>query len=80
MSYRLIDTTYTCRPLIRAIPTLYLRTFIQAEGFGSDLALLHQRLAKMERHALGKSQPAMPPSKAVEGEKSRGVEAKVGAA
>ena len=32
----------------------------------------------MERHALGKSQPAMPPSKAVEaGEKARGVEAKV---
>ena len=52
---------------------------MQAEGFGSDLALLHKRLAKMERHALGKSQPPMPPSKVGEsGEKAaRGVEAKV---
>ena len=52
---------------------------VQAEGFGSDLALLHKRLVKMERHALGKSQPPMPPSKVGEsGEKAtRGVEAKV---
>ena len=57
------------------LPTL----FLQAEGFGSDLALLHKRLVKMERHALGKSQPPMPPSKVGESGKkaARGVEAKV---